>query len=232
MILYSHNKTSSWLEKQSSEDRKKLFQAAQTMAPIIKTKFNERQQRLEGRHEQTLFKKQEIVHKAVKVIPERDQLTKEINLWINTGNVERGLEMISKKAEKLKSLKTQIHKVLGKSHSDNAVFKFSHGGKAHSVQTLKQNLLSVTDDKRCTPVPDYEQDNVLSPEDLIKQPESLGGGRIKHRFEVDGKLVWYRGTVLQLNYVTNEFEVAYDDEDDVCWFPLIDDLRNGDLFLA
>ena len=29
--------------------------------------------------------------------------------------------------------------------------------------------------------------------------------------------------MLQLNYVTNEFED---------WFPLIDDLRNGDLFLA
>lgn len=214
------------------------------MAPIIRTKFNERQQRLEERHEQALLKKQEeIAHKAVKVIQEREQLTKEIEkvgLWINKRDVERGLEMISKKAEKLKSLKMQIkfrRKVLGQSHSDNAVFKFSHGGKAHSVEMLKQNLyelLTVTesDDKRCTPSPDREQDSVLSPEDVIKQPELLVGRRIKHRFEVDGELVWYRGTVLQLNYVTSEFEVAYDDEDDVCWFPLIDDLRNGDLFLA
>lgn len=132
--------------------------------------------------------------------------------------------MISKKAEKLKSLKMQIKfrcKVLGQSDSDIAVFKFTHGGKAHSVERLKQNLyklLTVTD--RCTPSPDCEQDSALSPEDVIKQPELLVGRRIKHRFEVDGKLVWYGGTVLQLNYMTSEFEVAHDDED-VCWFPLI-----------
>lgn len=142
--------------------------------------------------------------------------------------------MIPKKAEKLKALKMQIKfrsKVLSQSHPDNSVFKFSHGGKVHSVDRLKQNLyklLTVTVDES-TPSPACEQSNALSLEDILKQPEVLVGSRIKHRFELDGELVWYEGTVLQLNYVTNEFQVAYDDEDDVCWFPLIDDLRSGDL---
>ena len=42
MILYSHNRTSSGLEKQSCEEKKKVFEAARNLAPAIRRKFNER----------------------------------------------------------------------------------------------------------------------------------------------------------------------------------------------
>ena len=44
MILYSHNKTSSWLEKQSHEEKGKLLRMAQTFAPTIRAKFKARRQ--------------------------------------------------------------------------------------------------------------------------------------------------------------------------------------------
>jgi len=46
MILYSHNKTASWLAEQSCEERDKLFQAARTLAPTIRTKFKARTNQL------------------------------------------------------------------------------------------------------------------------------------------------------------------------------------------
>ena len=31
---------------------------------------------------------------------------------------------------------------------------------------------------------------------------------------------------------TNEFQIAYDGENDVCCFPLLDDIASGDLLLS
>ena len=59
MILYSHNKTSSWLEKQSHEEKEKLLHMAQTLAPTIRTKFKVRRREIEAKHEKVLIKKQE-----------------------------------------------------------------------------------------------------------------------------------------------------------------------------
>ena len=68
--------------------------------------------------------------------------------------------------------------------------------------------------------------------DILLQPELLIGRRIKHRFEVDGDLVWYAGVVQQHNYVTSEFQVAYDGEEDLCWFTLLDDIRTASIMKA
>ena len=64
-----------------------------------------------------------------------------------------------------------------------------------------------------------EESPTISIEDCFQQPELLVGCRIKHRFETDRELVWYEGTVLQMNSETKELQVAYDD-DDICCFPL------------
>ena len=66
-----------------------------------------------------------------------------------------------------------------------------------------------------------EENPIISIEDVVQQPELLVGCRIKHRFETDRELVWYESTVLQMDSETKEFQVAYDDEDDICCFPLI-----------
>ena len=63
-----------------------------------------------------------------------------------------------------------------------------------------------------------EENPIISIED-VQQPKLLVGCRIKHRFETDQELVWYEGTVLQMDSETKEFQVAYDD--DICCFPLM-----------
>ncbi len=131
MILYSHNKSSSWLEQQTCEEREKLLQAARTLAPTVRAKFKARRQQIEARREEALVKKQEdIARKQLRAVQEKEKLTKEIEtvgLWMSKAEVESGLEALLKKGERVKVLKLQInfrHKVLGQSHPDKSVFRF------------------------------------------------------------------------------------------------------------
>ena len=59
--------------------------------------------------------------------------------------------------------------------------------------------------------------------------DSLVGKRILHRFETDGEEQWYSGVVVSYNAVNKLFEIAYDDEEDHCFFNLLQDLAQGDL---
>ena len=63
---------------------------------------------------------------------------------------------------------------------------------------------------------------------IMIQPELLIGRRIKHRFNIDKKLVWFDGRVTKMDKDTGLFEVIYE-EDEVCQFDLLEDVENGDL---
>ena len=128
-------------------------------------------------------------------------------------------------------MKVQInfrHKVLCQLHQDNSVFKFSQNRRQHSVDRLKQNLVKLLSGT-------HEEDSPIAtshcPEDISLQPENLVGLRIQHRFEVDDELLWFKGTVLEMNPLTKEFKVIYDGEDDPCWFALLEDINSGDLMI-
>ena len=230
MVLYSHNKSAIWLDQQSCEARKKLFQAARTLAPAIKEKFEARRLQIEARREVALLKKQEeLARKLLKKVQDKEKLTKEIEkigLWMNRFEVEAGLDSMTRKAEKVKALKLQINfrsKVLEQSYPDNSVFKFSSNRKQFSVHQLQQNLL-----KLLTQSEDDHQRPSL--EEIMQHPELLIGQRIRHRFSVNHRLVWYEGTVTAMISST-EFQVDYDDEDDTSCFPLLEDLKNGDIMI-
>ena len=204
MILYSHNKTASWLEQQTCEEREKLILAAPSLVPTIRAKFKARRQEIEARREEALKKKQEdIMRKQLRTVQEKEKLTKEIEvvgLWMSRAEVESGLETLSKKIEKMRVLKLQVNfrrKVLGQTHPDKSVFKFSHNRKQHSVDQLKQNLyrlLTVDDQNPGPSISSDLPDPTPSLEDIMLQPQLLVGQRIRHRFQEDGH--WYGMKVL------------------------------------
>ena len=69
-------------------------------------------------------------------------------------------------------------------------------------------------------------------DEILGQPSLLVWQRIRHKFEVVGKPQWYEGTVLNHNTNTSEFKVIYDGEDDTYWFPLLEDMSKGELFVV
>ena len=42
-------------------------------------------------------------------------------------------------------------------------------------------------------------------------------------------MAWYKGTVLSYDESTREYRIAYDNEDEIFSFPLLEDLENNDL---
>ena len=165
-----------------------------------------------------------------------------VGLWLNRADVENSLQSLKKKKDKLQILKLQInfrHKVLGQSHFDSSVFKFSKNRKQHSVDRLKENLFKLlsAEDTLQRPVghiPQPPEGHVPSTHTFLIQPQLLVGQRIQHRFEEQGseELAWYDGLVLRmLDATSKEYEVIYDDEEDVCCFQLLDDLVAGDLIV-
>jgi hypothetical protein len=194
---------------------------------------------IEKRREESLAKKQEALAKReAKIIQEREKLTKEIekiSLWLTRVDVEDSLERLTKISDKKQALKLQINfrrKVLCQSYHDSSVFKFSQNRKQHSVDRLKQNLFQLLSDQETSS--DKNDDSPAASqchEDILSQPELLVGLRIRHRFEEDGKLSWFEGTVLEMNSESQEFKVIYEGEDDPCWFPLLEDMSAGDLLI-
>lgn len=59
--------------------------------------------------------------------------------------------------------------------------------------------------------------------------ESLVGQEVVHRFEVDGEEKWFSGFIVSYNPRTHLHEIAYDGEEEHCFFNLLEDLSNGDL---
>lgn len=102
-ILYSHNRTTHWLEQQSSHDKEKLFQMARTLAPSIREKFKLRTLEILKQREESLAKKQQaIAAKQARIIREKEKLTKDVEqvgLWLNRGDIGRGLKTVKNKTE-------------------------------------------------------------------------------------------------------------------------------------
>ena len=69
----------------------------------------------------------------------------------------------------------------------------------------------------------------LTIDQSVCNPELLVNKRIDHLFESDEGLQWYKGTVLEYLQDSPEYRLVYDLEDTDYLFPLLEDLTNGDL---
>lgn len=66
---------------------------------------------------------------------------------------------------------------------------------------------------------------------IVFHPEALVGSRIKHRFEIDGEMEWYGGVVISYDESEKVHEIAYDGEQEHCFFDLTLDIANDDLII-
>jgi len=114
MILFSHNKTSKWLNQKTFTGREKLIQRGRSMAPATRQTFRDRKKEIERKQADMLLERQqEIARSQHKKQQEKERLTKEIasigGLWTNEGEVSKGLGVIDKKTAKVKALKVQLN---------------------------------------------------------------------------------------------------------------------------
>lgn len=174
---------------------------------------------------------------GVKSCAGKTKLTKEleqVGLWSNRAEVEDGLEQLVGNTKKVKALKVQINfrnKVLGQTHANKDVFKFSQNRKQYSMNQLKINLLTLVEamhggDSSDNQTITAQAQGVSSPqpecrptlarcerstlEEILKNPALLVGKKIRHQFEVGEELLWFIGTVLSVDLEKKEFQVVYE----------------------
>lgn len=228
LLLFSHNKTSTWLYSKTPQERERLLQAARTMTSVHRANFQKRRVEIERRRREEQEKRErERLKREKHAIEEKEDLTKEISrigLWTSETEVSNGLDALRTASAKKDALKLQLKfrkKVLSQTYHDKTVFQFSHNNRSFSVLELKQNLLKLL----CI---SYSQPFV-SAEEVAADPDILLYRRIEHQFNCDGDLVWFKGTVLGYDRDTLLFRVIYDNEEDECCFPLLDDIKNNEL---
>ena len=228
VILYSHNKTSEWLDAKTTEEKERLLQAARTLTSVHRLNFRKRRDEIIAKRLVAIEEKQEEMRKKKeKELREKEKLTKEVqkvSLWTTCEEVARGLESLPSKTKKIAALKLQMNfrkKVLCQTHTDKFIFAFSNNGRAYTVSELTNNLLKLLSVVK----------QPLTPEDISGDPYSLVYRRIEHLFMCDNGLNWFKGTVVGYNSETSEFRVAYDGEEDEYNYPLLEDLLNGELII-
>ena len=229
VLLYSHNKTASWLDSKPPEERERLIEAARSMTSHHRKVFRKRREDIESKRLNTIEERErEMKKKKAKELKTKEDLTLQIQkfgLWTSYEDMEHGLSQISSKKEKVDALKLQINfrrKVLGQVHADKSIFQFSHNRKPLSTEELSQNLSLLFSSGIAS--------NGLSLEQLKRDPELLIYRRIEHLFDCgNGKETWFKGTVLSYEKEEKHYSVVYDNEDDVYTFPLLEDMENGEL---
>ena len=232
LLLYSQNQTSQWLLSKSEKEKERLLSAARTLTSVNKANFKKRREeivlkRLKAQKEREKDRQK----KHERLVKEKEELTVKLaqfGLWTTVAEVERGLHSLDSKKKKQEALKVQIsfrRKVLGQNHEDKNVFYFSHNRKPLTETDLKLNLLKLLPQNSSA----QQQLAVPSETEIATDPDLLLYRRIKHRFECDGSLQWFDGTILSYNKDTGEYRVQYDNEDEIYSFPLLDDLKENDL---
>ena len=230
VILFSHNKTSEWIDKKSSKEKERLLKAAREMAPVHKVNFQKRREEITAKRLDEIKKKEEeIKRKREKELKEKERLTKEVQktgLWTTHDDVASGLELLTSNTKKIAALKLQINfrkKVLCQLYPDKSVFAFSSGGRSYTISELTNNLQKLT-----IPVDSKPK---LTADDIFNDPYTLVYRRIEHLFLCDADLKWFKGTVIGYNSETCEFRVVYDGEEEEFSYQLLEDLLNGELII-
>ncbi len=100
LLLYSHNKTSAWLQSKTPEERQRLLQAARTMTSLHRKKFLKRREEICAKRLEIIKERErDIIKKILKELKDKESITlkiQQIGLWTT-------LEEISGKLQELQS---------------------------------------------------------------------------------------------------------------------------------
>eukprot|EP00117_Sycon_ciliatum_P036187 scpid41604/ scgid27282/ len=149
MILYSHNKTDSWLQEKSADELEELFQKARQCSPQMYQAFRRRRQSmLEDRRRALKQQEKEVAEKRKKKSLAMETLVEEITkcgLFKSVAEVDEALSKCSSETSRVSALHLQLkfRKNVLCQEAPSSTFAFSKDGKKHSSEQLRENLLSL-----------------------------------------------------------------------------------------
>ena len=189
-LLFSLNKTLSWLSSKSKEEQAKLLHEAKLCTKDIKKKFSDRKDEIHRIKAAALAKgREEKAKKVQRQFKEREKMTNDVlyfGLWQSVESVHANIANLSKKKGKIDGIYAQLKfrkNVLKQPYDDLTVFNKSCGGKDNTIEQLTNNLLKLVEAA------------MVLPEQIENMP-LLVGKHIIHSQMVEGNLVHFRGYVI------------------------------------
>ena len=226
MIMFTNNKTASWLNTKTSKEKEELMRKARSLTPEFKKLYNSRRQKLLAERAKLLqAKRLQLERLQAKKLKEKEDLVQMIlryGLWQSKHQIQEELLKLKTKKEKVTALKLQLDfrkKVLEQKHADKTLFFITKDKRQLTVEEVTANLCQLLGSTS------------IASGSLAVNCESLIGKLIFHRWQdVDGKEKWYKGQVLSLVPGTTDwYNVKYDGEDEILSLNLLVDIDKGDL---
>ena len=223
------NKTIPWLNEQEKEVQDSLVELACRRKTSVFRDFKEEEEiRTKQRRERMISDKQKRDAFRARNEKQRDELSK-LHLITTTDELTKALLDIDqeklnaskKAARKLALLRTQV-KIRKQVLKQNIRITFTHNRKQRPVHDIAKELSLYIDNDECPKIK------------ILHNPSLLVGSYVHHRFAVKTKEelhAWFRGYVIAYDDTSNLHEIAYDDEDEHCYFDLTQDLIMGDLII-
>ena len=225
LVEIKKNHSIMWLDSLDDTAQAKLINLATDLRQPVSREYRnhtqqvaqERQQRMVNMHAKQMAIK-------MKLQKESDHLSK--NHLVATAEElhelmceieESNASASKKKAQKLSLLKQQV-KTRKKVLRQGINIPFTRSGRQRSLNDIEKELADAID-----------KDNSKNSE-YVKQPSSLIGRKISHRFKVgESEYKWYKGIVLEYDSITKMHLIEYDDDEEPSQFDLNIDLLCGDL---
>lgn len=229
LIQVKKNKTIEWFQQLSKEQQHSVVELAiHRRAEVAKQYKDQEAIRRVQRREKMLCEKRQRDAREQRAIKERERLSN-LHLITTTNELKHALSEIDsqslsskKKCEKKRALVREQLNIRKKVLNQVIKLPFTHKGRQRPIDDIIQefsHVIEANSDVGASAVSSCEY-----------SAESLVGREILHRFDVEGEEKWYTGHV-SYNAVTHLHEVAYEGEEDNCFFDLLVDINNGDIIL-
>lgn len=115
-------------------------------------------------------------------------------------------------------------------YQQSVVLNQSENGKLKTIERLCQEFIAIIE-KHPVKVQAHPEKSHQELRVVFDRPSLLVNSKVKHRFEVEQKLIWYDGVLV--SYRKQEFSVFYPKTGETCLFSideLKEDLYSGDLW--
>lgn len=231
LIQVKKNKTMQWFEQLPKEKQDSIVELAiRRRAEVAKQYKKEEAIRSAQRREKMVCEKLQRDALEQRAKEERERLSN-LHLIMTVTELKQALSEIDsqtlsskKKCEMKHALIREQVNIRKKVLKQTVRLHLTHKGKKRPMRDIITDLSRVIEGN--------SDKAGLVGSSCECSAESLVGRDIFHRFDVEGEEKWYTGHVLSYNAITLLHEVVYEDEEEnCCFFNLLEDFRNGDLIL-
>ena len=228
LIQTKKNKTIQWLDQLPGDKRSDIVTLARKRrVEVAKSSREAELERNKIRQEKIMREKCRRDALKERAIREKERLSN-LNLVTSCEDLKSILSDIeeenitsAKKAQKKRKIIREQIDIRKKVLSEKIKIPFSKNRKQRALAEIIKDFMQ------------YLNEHSRNDSEVTADLDSLVGKKVLHRFDTqNGEEQWFSGVVVSYNAVSKLYEIAYDDEDEHCFFNLLEDMAQGDLIVT